>query len=153
MRGVGVGCEGDFAGCDGASWGLDFPLAVFCCREALGGCEGLQVEGPLEFTFRGGHEQIFQEVGDEFVRPDTSGDICHYGSQGFGVVIRGELLLVGDEFHELAEFGGGFLHDGDVLFRLLEFGLAVDSADAGLSYPFAVDVGGFDLVCEGVPVG
>ena len=62
-------------------------------------------------------------------------------------------MLVRDELHELAEFGGGLLHDGDVLFRLLELGLAVDSPDARLRYPFAVNVGGFDLICEGIPVG
>jgi hypothetical protein len=44
-------------------------------------------------------------------------------------------------------------HDGDVFFCLLVFGLAVDSADAWLSYPFAVDVGSFDFAGEGVVVG
>jgi hypothetical protein len=36
---------------------------------------------------------------------------------------------------------------------LFEFGVAVDSSDTGLSYPFAVDVVGFDLDFERVPVG
>jgi len=45
------------------------------------------------------------------------------------------------------------LHNGDVIFRLLTFGLAVDTTDAGLRCPFAVDVFGFDRGCEGVPVG
>jgi hypothetical protein len=36
---------------------------------------------------------------------------------------------------------------------LFEFGVAVNSSDAGLSYPFAVDVVGFDLAFERVPVG
>lgn len=69
------------------------------------------------------------------------------------MVVDGELLLVCDKFHSLAEFRRGFLHDRDVFFRLLVFSLAVDAADAGLGHPFAVDVGGFDLFGEGVPVG
>jgi hypothetical protein len=68
-------------------------------------------------------------------------------------VVGGEFLLVRDESHELAEFGRGFLHNGDVLFGLLIFGLAVDSTNTWLSYPLAVDVGGLYLICEGLPVG
>lgn len=45
------------------------------------------------------------------------------------------------------------MHGGDVVFGLLIFGLAVDAADARLRYPFAINVGGLDLVCERVPVG
>jgi hypothetical protein len=36
---------------------------------------------------------------------------------------------------------------------LFELGVAVNSSNAGLSYPFAVDVVGFDLAFERVPVG
>jgi len=153
VRGVGVGGEGELAGFDGASRGLDCPLPVFCLIDALGWREGLQVEGSLEFAFGGGDEEVFQQVGDELVGPDAGGDVGHYGCEGFGVAVGGEFLLVCDEFHELAEVGGCLLDCCDVRFGLLVFGLAVDSADARLRYPFAVDVGGFDLVCEGVPVG
>lgn len=41
----------------------------------------------------------------------------------------------------------------DVLFGLLEFGVAVDASDAGLGDPLAVDVVGFDFSLEVVPVG
>jgi hypothetical protein len=92
-------------------------------------------------------------VGDEFVRPDASGDAGDYGSLGCWVVVLGQFVFVGDEGHHVSEHGGRLLDDVDVLFGLFEFGVAVDSSDAGLSYPFTVDVVGFDLAFERIPVG
>jgi hypothetical protein len=90
---------------------------------------------------------------DEFVRPDASGDAGDYCSLGFWMVVFGQFVFVRDEGHHVSELWSCLFDDVDVLFCLFEFGIAVDSSDAGLSYPFAVDVVGFDLAFERVPVG
>jgi hypothetical protein len=92
-------------------------------------------------------------MSDEFVRPHTRGDAGDHGSLCSWVVVSGQFVFVRDEFHHISELGCCLLDDVDVLFGLFEFGIAVDSSDAGLSYPFAVDVVGFDLAFERVPVG
>jgi hypothetical protein len=94
-----------------------------------------------------------QNMSDEFVRPDASGDAGDDRSLGCWVVILGQFVFVRDESHHVSELGSGFLDNLDVLFSLFEFGVAVDSSDAGLSYPFAVDVVVFDLAFERFPIG
>ena len=91
-------------------------------------------------------------MSDEFVGPDAGGDAGDYGALGFGVVVLGQFVLVGDQFHQIAEFGSRFLDDVDVLFGLLEFGVAVNASNTGLSHPLAVDVSVFDFAFERVPV-
>jgi hypothetical protein len=92
-------------------------------------------------------------VGDEFVGPDASGDAGDYGSLCFWMVVLGQFVFVCDEGHHVSELWSCLPDDVDVLFCLFEFGIAVDSSDAGLSYPFAVDVVGFDLALERVIIG
>lgn len=149
VRGVGVGGECDGSGCDVAAGGRDEPFAVFCWGDVLGGCEGLEIEGPAEVW---GDEKVLEDVGDEFVRPYAGGDAGYYGALGFGVAVVGQFVFVGHQFHHVAESWGCLLDDIDVLFSLLEFGVAVDASNPGLRHPLAVDVSVFDLALERVPV-
>jgi len=149
MGDVAVGGKSDVVGCDVAAGSLDQPFAIACWLDAFCRRESLQVESTAKVR---GDQEFLQDVCDEFVGPDASSYAGDYRSLCCGMVVLGQFVLVCDQLHQVSQLWSRLLDNFNVLFGLLEFGVAVDASYTRLRHPLAVNVPVFDLTFESVIV-